>query len=380
MKTLKIIGHGTAVTSQPGTDRQSCCHAWVCALPAGRWVVTYRAAKDKNNTLQQTLVTWSDDEGQTWSAPVTPFLDRMVNSKMGQFRAMACSALGEKRLVASLWWVDASVPSKPFFNETTEGIFDSHLFLSTSEDGGERWSEPVQVNTAPFDRWPCPLTGPVLLMPNGDWACQFEPNRPYDPPPPPHHYMPAMIFSRNQGKTWGGAVQPALDPQHRICYGDQRPSVLANGTVFDLFWTFDTQTAKFLNIHSCASRDSGKTWTPVRDTDVFGQPGPARSLPDGRIAMVYVDRRDVPAIKLRISEDGGLTWPADTEMTLRQPGIGSQTIDKRNTQDMWTELKTYSLGLPDSKTLPDGDLLVTYYTGPQADHTDIEWARLSLAH
>jgi len=324
------------------------------------------------------MVTWSDDEGATWSKPITPFADRSVDGKTGQIRFMACTALGGNRVVAALWWVDASEPHMPFFNEKTEGIFDSLLFVSTSDDNGEHWSEPTRVNTSPFDKFPCPSTGPILQLPNGEWAAHFEPNRPYEGGVA-HHYMPAFTFSRDEGKTWSGAVQPAVDPEHHICYGDQRPSVLDDGTVIDFFWTFDTRNGKFLNIHACSSKDFGHTWSALWDTGVQGQPGPAQSLPDGRIALVYVDRSGTPAIKLRISNDHGRSFPATSDIVVHEPGLDSQSREKQNIQDMWAELKKYSVGLPDMRKLPKGELLVTYYTGPHADQTDIEWVRIAFA-
>jgi hypothetical protein len=222
------------------------------------------------------------------------------------------------------------------------------------------------------------MTGPILVLPNGEWVAQFEPNRPYKNGSVAHHYMPAFIFSRNDGTTWGGAVQPEVDSRHVICYGDQRPSVLDDGSLIDFFWTFNTATAKFLNIHAASSSDGGLTWTPMWDTGVSGQPGPARSLPDGRLALVYVDRTGAPGIKLRMSDDRGRTFPTETELTLHQPGLESQMREKKNIKDMWTELQEiYSVGMPHMERLPDGDLLVTYYTGPHADHTAIEWVRVS---
>src|ERR1051326_382308 len=261
---LKIVGAGAVAPSQPGTEQQNRMAAWCCALPTGRWLVSYRAARDKNNTLQCVLLTWSDDEGKTWRKPFAPFADRKVAGKLGQFRAMGCTALGGQRLVAALWWVDASEPHKPFFNEKTEGIFDSYLFLARSEDGGASWSEPQQVDTGAFAKFPCPMTGPILVLPNGEWVAQFEPNRPYEDGTVKHHYMPAFLFSRDAGKTWSGAVQPNVDPQHVICYGDQRPSVLDDGTLIDFLWTFHTATGKFLNIHVASSRDGGRTRSEER--------------------------------------------------------------------------------------------------------------------
>src|ERR1051326_8061808 len=121
---LRTTTGGTVVASQPGTEYQSHIAPWCCVLPGGRWLVSYRAARDKNNTLQRAMVTWSDDEGITWSKPFAPFADRKVNGRIGRSPHMQCAALGAQRLVASVWGVDAADPQKPFFNEKTEGIFD----------------------------------------------------------------------------------------------------------------------------------------------------------------------------------------------------------------------------------------------------------------
>jgi hypothetical protein len=374
---LKVAARGTVVASRPGTECQSHIAPWCCVLPGGRWLVSYRAARTKINTLQRAMVTWSDDEGRTWSEPSAPFADHRIAGKLGQFRHMQCAALGGKRLVASLWWVDASEPHKPFFNEKTEGIFDSQLFIAFSDDGGAHWSEPTPVHTEPFDRFPCPPTGPILLLPNGEWAAQFEPGRPYDRVEK-HHFMSAFIFSRDQGKTWGNAVQPPHDPEHNICYGDQRATVLADGTLLDFFWTFDARTGQYLNIHASASKDSGQSWAPLWDTGVAGQPGTPAQLADGRIALVFIDRSGSPAVKVRLSDDGGRTFPASTEVIAHQPGLAPQTREKQGIKDMWAEFQQlYSIGHADSKALADGDLLATFYTGPSTDQTDIAWVRLS---
>ena len=44
--------------------------------------------------------------------------------------------------------------------------------------------------------------------------------------------------------------------------------------------------------------------------------------------------------------------------------------------DAWTEMGKFSVGLPATAALPDGDVLVVYYAGRETDRTDIEWARL----
>jgi hypothetical protein len=92
--------------------------------------------------------------------------------------------------------------------------------------------------------------------------------------------------------------------------------------------------------------------------------------------MVYVDRTAAPAIKLRVSSDGGKTWPDTTEMTLYQPELASQAGKKSSIQDAWSEMERFSLGLPATARLANGDFLVVFYAGPGPDLTDIRWLRL----
>ena len=100
-----------------------------------------------------------------------------------------------------------------------------------------------------------------------------------------------------------------------------------------------------------------------------GQPAQPVSLPGGRIAMVRVDRSGTPTVKLRLSSDGGRTWPAGGEATLHEPRLRSQTLVKTSMSETWTEMENFSLGLPAATALPGGDILVVYYAGPDPDLT-----------
>ena len=162
----------------------------------------------------------------------------------------------------------------------------------------------------------------------------------------------------------------------RIFYWDQRPGILADGWILDLFWTYDNQAAVYLNILARESLDHGRTWSELWDTGVPGQPALPISLPDGRIAMVYVDRTGAPVIKMRISSDLGRTWLDSTEIVLYQTSPMSQTWEKKSMQDAWAEMAKFSVGLPATALLKNGDVLVVYYAGPDTDQTDIKWVRI----
>ena len=48
-------------------------------------------------------------------------------------------------------------------------------------------------------------------------------------------------------------------------------------------------------------------------------------------------------------------------------------------QDAWTEMGAFSVGLPATARLAEGDVLVVYYAGPETDLTDVRWARVQIA-
>jgi len=360
---------------EDGSDRASACFHGACVLPGGRWLAAFRASPKKADASpQRVLLTWSDDQGKTWSPAAEPFPCRAVGGVAGAWRAGQPTALGGPRVAMVLYWVDASDPGRPFFNEETEGLLDSRIFLTLSDDAGQTWSAPRLLDTAPFTM-PTPITGPILLLPNGDWALQFETNKTYHDTSVWRHQS-VLMYSSDGGQTWPQFSEVAADPEARVFYWDQRPRVLADGSLLDLFWTFDRQRSLYLNIHARVSKDCGRTWSDLWDTGVPGQPAPPASLPDGRIVMPYVDRQQTPTVKLRTSSDGGRTWPDATELDLDDRLNRPQQHGKASMQDAWSEMAAFSVGLPTTARLPDGDVLVVYYAGPKPDHTGIYWVRL----
>ncbi len=372
---MKIIGRGIVFRGEKGTDHASCAFPGIAVLPSGRWVCGFRAAPTKAGTKNQhALIAISDDEGETWPTVLNPFEPPCVGNHSGLFRAAYPTSLGGQEVLAALCWVDHSEPDLPFFNEKTEGLLDTRVFLSFSKDGGATWSPAELVDTSPF-QMPTPLTGPILLLRNGDWALQFELNKPYHDSSPWKHAS-ILMFSSDRGKTWPRYAIASQDPANRIFYWDQRPAVLEDGRLLDFFWTYDREATEYLNIHARQSSPDGRSWSDFWDTGVAGQPAPPVCLQDGRIAMVYVDRKAAPAIKLRLSQDGGKSWPQETEMTLYQPELEAQSGKKSSLQEAWSEMEKFSLGLPATARLAEGDLLVVFYAGPEPNLTDIHWVRV----
>ena len=372
---MRIMDRGTVFHSKPDTDEQSCAFPGICVLPSGRWIATCRAAPTNGARAgEHTLMSRSDDEGKNWSEPAWPFTPSDIDGTPGVLRGGFLTALGGENVLVSICWVDISDPSLAFFNEETQGLLDTRIFHAWSSDGGQTWTEPVLMDTTPYN-CPTPPTGPALLLSDGRLASHFELNKHYYDTTEWRHSS-VMMFSSDGGKTWPEHVATSNDPDNRFFYWDQRPGVLADGTLLDTFWTYDNKDGVYLNIHARESKDNGRTWSELWDTGLPDQPAPPVSTPDGGIALVYMDRRGEPIVKMRKSTDGGRTWPDETEIVLYQKSLNSQTWNKGSMQDAWAEMGKFSVGLPATARLPDGDILTLYYAGPETDRTDVQWVRV----
>jgi hypothetical protein len=372
---LRVLDSGMVAKARPGTSHALLAFASPCVLPSGRWLVGYRAGVDKLALQQHAMLTWSDDGGRTWREPMEPFPQApKLDGRAGVFRAINPTPLGGGRVVAVLLWVDLSVEGRPFYDPATDALLDCQLMLSESHDEGRTWTAPTRLEPGRFAGYARPITGPILTLPDGRWACSFEVQKTWGDERPWRHQS-ALAFSADQGRSWQDCVVPAHDPSNRVFYWDQRPNVLSDGSLLDLFWTYDTQASAYLNIHGCASGDGGRTWSALWDTGVPGQPAPPISLPDGRVCMVYVDRQTEPVIRCRLSDDGGRRFDAGSDVRISQP-VRRQNAQRASMADAWDEMAKFTLGLPAVAPLPDGRVLVTWYQGDRPQEIDVLWAVL----
>lgn len=95
-------------------------------------------------------------------------------------------------------------------------------------------------------------------------------------------------------------------------------------------------------IATAYSDDRGHSWSPYRIHETQGHPVHPLWLPDGRLLLTYGYRHPPYGVRARIVEDP-LAFDEAEEIILRDDG---QSTD---------------LGYPWAATLPDGDVLVTYY-------------------
>lgn len=371
---MEIINRGFIPVPISDKNFNSLTFPGMVKLPSGRWLASFKAAEKKGDTdFIHAVMTWSDDEGKTWTDPVEPVKLPAVDNRPGQSRTLYFLPLEGKRVLMVCNWVDASDLSRPYFDPQSEGLKDTRIFFCFSEDEGESWSVPQLMDTAPiYD--PVPLTGPPLRLKDGTIVCQFEINKHlWDNSKWVH--KSAMSFSRDGGKTWGEVV--LVTNVRDMYYWDQRPNVLRDGiTLVNFFWTFNGKKNQYQNIHARLSGDGGKTWGEIWDTGVYGQPGQPVDLGDGRLITAEINRIKKPVITVRSSRDQGRTY--DSALTIYDGNAEKQDSRNISMNEAWDEMMLFSAGHPNLIDLGGGEILAYYYAGRDCDHTRIEFVRLSV--
>ena len=242
----------------------------------------------------------SDDQGRSWSAPVTVVENTAGNNVMSvSLLRLASGKLAMFYCIKNSW-----IDCRP------------HMRLST--DDGETWTEPRLIQQAP---------GYFVL--NNDRVIQTAKGRLIVPlafhrsrGTNPHtskswdaRAIATWLYSDDEGATWTESSSWWAMPV-RSGSGLQEPGVveLADGSLFS--WSRTDQGTQY----GFRSTDAGKTFTPPEPTELKSPNGPAsiKRLPGSSdLLAIYNDYSGQFPFSLKkcnffvaaLSTDGGKTWP-----------------------------------------------------------------------
>jgi hypothetical protein len=133
-----------------------------------------------------------------------------------------------------------------------------------------------------------------------------------------------VVRSWDGGETWRDESSLAIDPTgacSQFCginYNESALLCLSENKLMAIirsdesYYTNegnDFMTVGGVGEFRCSFSDnSGLSWSPLRNTGIFGQPASLALLPDGKIFMSYGRRREPYSICYRISSDLGVSW------------------------------------------------------------------------
>jgi hypothetical protein len=145
-----------------------------------------------------------------------------------------------------------------------------------------------------------------------------------------------------------------------------------------MYWTFDNETQKDVEIHSALSRDSGRSWSKPRSTRVAGQINAVCELADNRLLMFYVHRHAPASLCVRLSTDHGETWNASDEFVVysKKQDQNTESTGAESTV-YFQEMVAWTFGWPNAIPLPNGEVMLCYYAG-DGNCSAVHVARLRL--
>lgn len=372
MAKLRIVASGILSRAEPGTTRACLTFPSVTALSDGTLLTTLHAGDEKDSARERIEVYRSRD-GASWTRPAHPFVPPDVGGKAGTLKLCYITELGPRRLLAAAMWIDrTSYPGRPLFNPETEGCLPMAILLADSADNGETWSAWREV-PMPEEIGPPSLTSPILRLSDGRLAMSIETNKAYMDA---GKWMQKAVYfySSDQGRTWSAPISVAEDPAGRIFNWDLRCGVAPDGRIGSFAWTYDSATAKYLDIHRRISADGGQTWSVPEALGFADQAARPAIFPDGRVVLAWVDRFGTQSIRARAAAALDAPFDPATEVVIYDHARPSAD-GEGNTGDVLAGMELWSFGLPYAEALPDGDTLVLYYAG-DAEALDIRWARL----
>lgn len=371
---MQIIGNGTLAAGVPGTARAMLTFGQVVVLHDGTWLAAYRTGSTKDSADETIELVRSNDDGVSWSAPWQPFGATSVQGKLGSLKLCYLTERAPGRLLAAAMWIDRTTyPGQPLFNAETEGCLPMEILLAESSDAGQSWSSWRHI-PMPGEIGPASLTNPILKLADGSLAMSIETNKHYLDRT--QWYQKVVFFhSTDQGQSWGAPVIAGQDPTGRIFNWDLRCCVAPDGRVATFAWTYDTHTARYLNIHRRISQEHGHSWSAPVDLGIADQAGPPALLTDGRVLLAWVDRFGSHSIRARVAAAVDAPFDPASEVVIYAHGSAAKQDD--TTGDLLAEMGLWSFGLPSATALPDGEVLVVYYAGDKTA-LNIHWARLRL--
>ena len=341
---------------------QVCVYPLTCKLDNGNLLCVYRQGREKHSFDGVLVVQKSKDGGETWSDQIIVYNGMSGDSPESVHTGAVCQ-LTDGSVVVFFTVVEGTVSDIYIFSE--EGRrFRQRLCIARSHDRGNTWSKPetldlvgvsynVYVGSRPF------------LLPNGNLFVPLEATGSHG------QQFTLGTISEDGGAAFSPAIITAEDKTGEFSYGDPKFSILPDGRILMLLWTFITAREETVEVRGCLSSDNGHTWTAPVSIGVLSQIMTPLLL-DSHTMLAVGNVRTIPAgIRLWISHNNGMSWDTENSIQMwdvqesRMIGIPLKgelsKFAEQPSEELWKALPGYTFGTPDLVLLEDNTILLSYY-------------------
>ncbi len=320
----------------PAGEQPKCFAPDAAFGPDGTLHVLYVTLKGVGNVPNGLWVASSSDGGRALSRP------RRVAGRLAFQARIAVDPADPDRLYAT-WLQVREVGSLRF---TGPG---NPVVVSRSDDGGDSWTRPTPASAASRGRVLAPSIAVgrggvvyALHLDVGEDRLDYEGGHDaFGGPPYPGRFSLVVARSQDRGATWAeSVVDDGVVPIRRfIAFLPPAPSLAVNRRDGWLHVAFHDGRFGDPDVRVWSLAPASDRWRAARVNDTPRRDGTAQYLPrvsvapDGRVDVLYYDRRDDPrnrrnAVSLQSSFDHGRTFTAATTLSTRafdsRIGAGSE--------------------------------------------------------
>jgi Neuraminidase (sialidase) len=297
-------------------------------LQTGRLLVVYRYGAPHISVKGELAVSWSDDNGQTWTSP------KVVVTGENDHRNPAMGEMQNGDIVLSYCIMDGYDASGRKFKPPVNGMNQRSsrpLWMVRSRDHGVTWDAPEEIEgtRAIADKGELiNAYGKIVLTRDGSALMSvYGTSKVHSPS---YEYI---FKSTNMGHTWSLLSTVAEQVNETGILALPGKQILAT-----------MRTNKEQELTTTRSVDGGKTWdTPIITTNANEHPGDLIRLRNGDILLTFGERNVPRGAAAMLSQDGGKTWDQHTRMVLAD------------------DAPIFDCGYPSSVELPDGRIVTVYY-------------------
>ena len=345
---------------EAGAKGVACAFPQAAVLADGRLAIVYRRGETKHSYDGVFVFQRSSPDRTVWERPVVVFDGAARQPKQTVVSGGMC--LTPKGTLCATFSTVEELPAGMYMFSAEGMALKRRVFAARSVDGGQTWSEATLVDTRPYEL--VGITTKPFILPDGRLFAPIEIGTPAGV------QSSFAVISEDDGRSFGPLMTCADDTSGRLSLCDARYTVLPDGRLLMLLWTFRREDEETIEVHQSYSADAGKTWTPAQSIGILGQITVPLALPGGAVIAASNYRLPPEGSRLWYSPDGGATWDTqhpiqmwDARLTriLGEPVAAVVERNRAAGDSIWQALGGFTFGTPDLVGLPDGSVALTYY-------------------